>query len=62
MNAITLQRVQPLLRNRQRKGKHVPVATNTHTRELLFETVFFTLSMQRGYKEENWGDRVTQFI
>jgi hypothetical protein len=41
-------------------GKHVPAATNTQaTIELLLETVFSTRSMQRGYKEDNWGGPVS---
>jgi hypothetical protein len=40
--------------SRQRLGKHVPAATDTHaTIEVLLEIVFPTRSMQRGYKEEN---------
>jgi hypothetical protein len=32
---------------------------NTHaTIQLLLETVFSTRSLQRGYKEDDWGDRV----
>jgi hypothetical protein len=59
---------QPFLTNgsettfvsRQQLGKHVPVATDTHaTIEVLFEAVFSTRSMQRGYKEENWGNQVS---
>jgi hypothetical protein len=59
---------QPLLANgsdttsisRQRLGKHVNAATDTHAiTEVLFETVFSTRSVQRGYKEENWGNRVS---
>jgi hypothetical protein len=43
--------------SRQRLGKHVPVATDTHTTiELLLETVFYNLSLQRSYKEGNWGN------
>jgi hypothetical protein len=42
--------------SRQRIGKYVPVATNTHaTIELLFQTVFSARSLQRGCKEDNWG-------
>jgi hypothetical protein len=42
--------------SRQRTGKHIPAATNTYTTiELLLETVFSIWSMQRGYKEDNWG-------
>jgi hypothetical protein len=56
---------QPLLANgsettfvcRQRLGKHVPAATDTI--EILLETVFSTRSVQRGYKEENLGNRVS---
>jgi hypothetical protein len=54
--------VQPLIRkdreinisavSRQRFGKHVPTATDTHAAiEVLLETVFATRSVQRGYKE-----------
>jgi hypothetical protein len=40
--------------SRQRHGKHIPVATDTHaTVEVLLETVFYTQSVQRGYKEDN---------
>jgi hypothetical protein len=35
----------------QRRGKHAST-----TIELLLETVFSTRSMQRGYKEDNWGE------
>jgi hypothetical protein len=58
---------QPLLANgsettfysRKRLGNHVPAATDTHaTIEVLLEKVFFTRSVQRGYKEDNWGNRV----
>jgi hypothetical protein len=39
--------------SRQRLGKHVPAATDTHaTIEVLLETVFSTRSVRRGYKEE----------
>jgi hypothetical protein len=45
---------------RQRIGKHVPAATNTHaTIELLLETVFSTRSMQMAYNEDRWGDTVS---
>jgi hypothetical protein len=57
----------PLLANgsetfvcRQRLGKHVPVATDTHaTIEVLLETAFSTRSLQRGYKEDYWGNGVS---
>jgi hypothetical protein len=59
---------QPLLANgsettfisRQRLGKHVTAATDTHaTIEVLLETVFYTHSVQRGYQEDNCGNRVS---
>jgi riboflavin synthase len=34
----------------QRRSKHVSTII-----KLLLETVFATRSMQRGYKEDNWG-------
>jgi hypothetical protein len=38
--------------SRQRLGKHIPAATDTHaTVEVLLETVFCSQSMQSGYKE-----------
>jgi hypothetical protein len=37
-------------------AKHDPTAKGTHaTIEILLETVFFTRSVQRGYKENNWS-------
>jgi hypothetical protein len=49
--------MQPV--SRQRIGKHVPTETDTNTTiELLLETVFSTRSLQRGYKEDNWGERM----
>jgi hypothetical protein len=59
---------QPLLANgsettfvaRQRLGKHVPAATDTHsTIEVLLETVFSTRFVLRCYKEYIWGNRVS---
>jgi hypothetical protein len=59
---------QPLLANgsettvvsRQRIGKHFPAATDTHaTIEVLLERVFSTLSVQRSYKEDSCGNRVS---
>jgi hypothetical protein len=59
---------QPLLANgsetalvsMQRLGKHVPAATDTRaTIEVLLETVYSTRSMKRGYKKDNWGNRVS---
>jgi hypothetical protein len=45
---------------RQRLGKHVPVATDTHaTIEGLLETVFSVWQVQRDYKEDNWGNQVS---
>jgi hypothetical protein len=46
--------------SRRRIRKHVRTATNTHsTIELLLETLFSTLSVLRGYKEDNWGNPVS---
>jgi hypothetical protein len=46
--------------SRQRLGKHVHAVTDTHaTIEVLLETVFPTRSVERGYKEDNWGNRVS---
>jgi hypothetical protein len=43
--------------SRQRIGKHVPVATNTHaTIELFLEMMFYNRSVWSGDKEEKWGD------
>jgi hypothetical protein len=54
---IKLKLMQPI--SRQLIDKHVPMATNTHaTIQLLLEAVFSTHSMQRCYKEDNWGDPV----
>jgi hypothetical protein len=39
----------------QRRGKY----TST-TKELLLKTVFSTRSVRRDYKEDNWGDPVSQ--
>jgi hypothetical protein len=39
----------------QQRGKHASTTT-----ELPLETVFPTRSVQRGYKEDNWGDPVGQ--
>jgi hypothetical protein len=45
---------------RQRIGKHIPAATNTRaTIQLLLETVFYTQSVQKGYKEDNRDDPVS---
>jgi hypothetical protein len=39
--------------SRQQLGKHVLAATDTHaTTGLILETVFFTRSVQRGYKDD----------
>jgi hypothetical protein len=59
---------QPLLANgsetafvsRQRLGRQVSKATDTHaTIKVLLGTVFSTQSVQRGYKKDNWGNRVS---
>jgi hypothetical protein len=45
--------------SRQRIRKHFPAATNTYaTIELLLETMFSTLSVQRDYNEGIWDDPV----
>jgi hypothetical protein len=45
--------------SRQRLGKHVPAAAGMlATIEVLLEKVFSTRFVQRGYKEDNWGNRV----
>jgi hypothetical protein len=50
--------MQPV--SRQRIGKRVPAATNTHViLKLLLETVFSTRPIQRGYKEDNFSEPVT---
>jgi hypothetical protein len=65
VRTVELQK-QPLLANgsettfvsRQRLGKHIPAATDTHaTIEVLLETAFSIRSLQMGYKEDNWGNR-----
>jgi hypothetical protein len=49
-----------ILLSGEQLGTHVPLATDTHaTIEVLLETVFSTQSVQRGYKEDNWGNRVS---
>jgi hypothetical protein len=62
---------QPLLANgsestfvsRQRLGKCVPAATDTHAAmELLLLTVFYTLSMQRDYKENTGVSSVRESV
>jgi hypothetical protein len=46
--------------SRQWLSKHIPVRLDTHaTKEGLLETVFPTWSMQKGYKEDNWGNEVS---
>jgi hypothetical protein len=47
--------MQPV--SRQRIGKHIHAATNTHTPiEWLLETVFPIPSVQSGYKKGSWGE------
>jgi hypothetical protein len=57
---------QPLIANgseatpvsRQLLGEYVPAETDKHaTIEVLLETVFFTLSIKRGYVEDNLGQQ-----
>jgi hypothetical protein len=72
LNARTVEpEKQPLLANvfqttfvsRQRLNKHVPKAKDKHAIiEVLLETVFSILSVQRGYKEGNWGNRVSSIL
>jgi hypothetical protein len=59
---------QPLLVNgsettfvsSQRLGKHVSGVTDKHaTIRVLLETVFSTRFVKRGYKEDNWSNRVS---
>jgi hypothetical protein len=46
--------MQPV--SRQQIRKHVPAATNTlATIDLLVEAAFSTRSVERSYKEDNWG-------
>jgi hypothetical protein len=46
--------------SRRQLGKHVPGATDNHTTtEVLLETVFSIRPIQRGYREKNWGIRVS---
>jgi hypothetical protein len=45
--------------SKQRLCTYVPTATYTCTTiKILLETAFSTRCVQRGYKEENWGNRV----
>jgi hypothetical protein len=44
---------------RQRLGKNFPSAMDKHaTIAVLLETVFSTRSVRRGYKKDNYGNRV----
>jgi hypothetical protein len=53
--------MQPV--SRQRIGKHVPAATNTHiTIELLLKRVFSVRSVHSGYNDDNWGDPVERWV
>jgi hypothetical protein len=44
---------------RERLGRHVPAETDTHAIEVLLGTMFSTRCVQRGYTEDNWGNRVS---
>jgi hypothetical protein len=45
--------------SRQQLGKHVPATKGNHaTIEVVLETEFSIRSVQRGYKEDNWSNRV----
>jgi hypothetical protein len=49
--------------SRQRLSKHVPASKYTLTTiEVLLETMFSARPMQRGYKEDNWGDQVRSAV
>jgi hypothetical protein len=59
---------EPLLANgsettfvsKQSLGKHVPAAMHKHaTIKALLETMYSIRSVERGYKEDNWGNRVS---
>jgi hypothetical protein len=53
--------MQPV--SRQRIGKHVLPTTNTHaTTEFLLEMVFCTRSVQRGFKEDSWGEPLNSLL
>jgi hypothetical protein len=49
--------------SRQRFGKRVPAATDTHTTiEVLLETVCSAWSVQGGCAEDNWDNRVSSLL
>jgi hypothetical protein len=56
---------RPVAGQRPLNNKTTAVAMQRHSKhasttiELLLEMVFCTQSMQRGYKEDNWGDPVS---
>jgi hypothetical protein len=44
--------------SRQLLGKYLTASTDTNaTIEVLLKTMFSALSVQRGYKEDNWANR-----
>jgi hypothetical protein len=46
--------------SRQRLGKHVPAATDTHlTIDVLLEMVFSIRSVRMSYKKDKWGNQVS---
>jgi hypothetical protein len=59
--------VEPLMANssetfvsRQWLGNHISAATDTHaTVEVQLEMLFSALSVQRGYKEDKWGNQIS---
>jgi hypothetical protein len=65
MQSFILWHTDPLLRKNFKTNKITAIAMQRHgkhtstTIALLLETVFSTQSVQRGYKEENWGDLVS---
>jgi hypothetical protein len=56
---IVARRAIAMQRLRDKIGKHVPAATDTHAIQVLLGTVFSTRSVQRGYKKDNWDNRVS---
>jgi hypothetical protein len=49
--------------SRQRLDKHVSAATDEHvTINVLLEIIFYTQSVQRAYKEDNWGKQTSSTL
>jgi hypothetical protein len=49
--------MQPV--SRQRIGKHVPAAMNTHATIVTLGNGIFCSARAKGYEEDNWGDPVS---